>query len=193
LFFQSSYKHDMLGNVSHNSGETVNSINNLSVAMRPASVQAERLKALPQKDAYNQFVDSVLGSPQFNDAGSVQSKELARMARQVAPSLPDSDSRFKLYQACFDSAVTGTLPAIPGAAAAMVAKLVLNDLSAVDEKSRDEIAINTLDAIQIRANSSPEAMSHADFALQAAGSVPSTSRSVILQNGLGVIADLGSP
>ncbi len=166
---------------------------NLMSVMRPAAVQAERLKALPEKDAYNQFVDSALGSSQYIDAGTEQAKELSRIARKVGPSLPNSESRFKLYQACFESAVSGSLAALPGGAASLVAKVVMDVLPGLDETAQNKVAVETLSAIQDKAKSTPDAMAHADFALQAAGHLSNPSRTAILQNGLGVIADLGVP
>ena len=169
---------------------------NFSTAMRPAHLQAERLKSLPDKNAYNELVDSALGSDRFMDSAPEQALELSRLTRSVAKSVPDAESRFKLYQTCFDAAMNGTLAAVPGGAAALVAKVVLDILPNLDESSQRVAAGGALDAINKKAWSSPEAIAHADFAVQAgirAGHTSKETQGVILQNGLGVIADLGTP
>lgn len=157
--------------------------------LRPAQVQAERLKNLPDKSAYNEFVDSVLGSKAFVDSASADAKALAVMARNVAESVPGKDARFQLLQGAFDSALNGSLASAPGGPAAVMAKMVLDLLPNVHESRRDDVMTRTLASISYRSGND-EAQAHADFALDA-GDKAKTAKTSILLNGLGVIADLG--
>lgn len=169
---------------------------NFNFAMQPAQVQAQRLKDLPDKTAYNEFVDATLQGNRFVDTSSDDAKSLSMMARSVARSIPDSDtdSKFKLYQAAFESAISGTLASVPGGPAAVMAKLVLDVLPSVAPGSQVSVASTALISIAQRSPQG-EARDHAQFASEAATRASHSSLEVaktIMVSGLGVIADLGA-
>lgn len=162
---------------------------NFNPAMRPAQVQAERLKGLPDKSAYNEFVDATLQSRTFIDSASADAKALATMARNVGSSIPDKDTRAKFLQAGFEAALSGSVAGAPGGVAAVMAKMVLDIMPNLHESRRDGVATQALAGIAY-ASQGTEAGAHADFALDA-GDKAKSAKTAILMNGLGVIADLG--
>jgi hypothetical protein len=161
--------------------------------LRPAQMQAERLQNLPDKTAYNEFVDSTLQCDRFRDTAPEEAKTLAAMARSVATTLPDSQNRFQFLKTCFDSALSGSVASAPGGPAAVMAKAVLDLLPNLQEDRQSVVAAQALDSIALRTNDS-EARDHADLAFEAgrrAGKSSASVQATILISGLGVIADLG--
>lgn len=60
------------------------------------------------------------------------------MATGVAVSVPAGDSRFKILQAGFDGAVTGSVASAPGGPAAVMAKMVLELMPDIHESKRED-------------------------------------------------------
>lgn len=168
-----------------------------NTSVRPAQVQAERLAKLPDKNAYNEFVDSTLQNERFLAGAPEETKTLASMARVVARSISSADqpTKAQLLQSCLDAAIKGSAATTPGGPGVVLAQALTQALPSLKGDDVNFVVGNALDQIALK-NKGTESAEYASQSLVAghrASSQPQVEKE-ILMSGLALITELaGTP
>lgn len=164
-----------------------------NTSVRPAQVQAERLAKLPDKNAYNEFVDSTLQNERFLAGAPEETKTLASMARVVARSISSADqpTKAQLLQSCLDAAIKGSAATTPGGPGVVLAQALSQALPSMKGDDVNFVVGNALDQIALK-NKGTESAEYASQSLIAAHRVSNQPKveKEILMSGLALITEL---